>query len=483
VPDLAQLGLAALPIALTAGLLALRVKPVPAVLGVIAVTLALSFWFPITPPALAATTDSLLLVTVAVILIIFGGIMLAEFLAVSGAQETIGIWLRAAAHSRDRAVLLLGLGVTPLAESIIGWGVGVIIGVPLLMRIGLTPTKAASIGLLGILLAPWGSLGPGLLVMTEMSGVGLRDIGVWSAILNLPVLVIMGGAIAIVGMGLRTALRMSAETLVTILVIWLALIIANAWVSVPLAGVLGSLAGIACVLVIARLRSGPIPGMRRDTLTSLLPYALLIVGLLVTTGVTAVVDLGGWGELLTSPALWLLVAAASAPRFLSIAPDGTWASVRKAFGVFLPVTVVTVLFITLGGILAANGMSATLADGAASLGSAFLLVVPLIGFIGGYVTGSNTATSAMFAAGVANAAGGLGASAAVALAAQNVATGAAVMVSPARIALAIGVADGQRHTEQPPLEPVRIIGTVVVANAAVIAVLAPLTLLLAPMMG
>lgn len=478
-PDLLRITLAALPIVLIAGLLALRIKPIPAVLGVIGLTLALWFWFPITAESFAATTHSLLLVTVAVILIIFGGIMLAEFLAVSGAQEKIGGWLEAAAHSRDRAVLLLGLGVIPLAESIIGWGVGVIIGVPLLMRIGLNATQAATIGLLGIILAPWGSLGPGILVMAEMSGVALRDVGTWSAILSLPVLLIMGVAITIVGMGRRIALRMSGETLATALAMWVALIVVNAWVSVPLGGILCSFAGIACVLLIARLRGGPIPPMRRDTVISLLPYLLLIVGLLVTTGLSAAGGLGTWGDIAASPALWLLVSAASAPLFLSIGRADAWASTRKALGLFWPVAVITVLFITFGGILAANGMSATLAHSAAMLGTAFLLVVPLIGFIGGYVTASSTATSAMFAAGVTSAANSLGANALVALGSQSVATGAAVMTSPSRIALAISVADGLRRIDQAPANPVRIVATVLVANAAVIAVLAPLTLLLA----
>lgn len=478
-PDLLHTLLAALPIVLIAGLLAFRAKPIPSVLGVLVLTLALWHWFPITPDALATTTQSLLVLTLAVILIIFGGIMLAEFLAVSGAQEKIGIWLGAAAHSRDRAVLLLGLGVTPLAESIIGWGVGVIIGVPLLMRIGMNATKAATIGLLGIVLGPWGSLGPGMLVMAEMSGVPLHDVGIWSAILSLPALVIMGIAISIVGMGRHTALRMSGETLTTAIVMWLALMATNAWVNVPLGGVLASFAGIACVLGFARLRGGQIPGMRRDTVVSLMPYLLLVVGLLVMTGVTALVDLGAWGEVLTSPALWLLAAAASAPPLLGMSTVDTLASMRRALVRFWPVTVITLLFITFGGILAANGMSSTLAAAAAGLGTSFLLVVPLIGFLGGYITGSNTPTSAMFADGVATTAGNLGADATVALGAQNVATGVAVMTSPGRVALAISVADGLRRTDESPADPVRIMATVLLANAAVIAVLAPLTLLLA----
>jgi len=470
--------LAALPIALVAGLLALRVKPIPAILITIGVTLALSFRFAMTPETLADSIQSLLPVTITVVLIIFGGIMLAEFLSVSGAQEKIGGWLAGATHGRDRAVLLLGLGITPLAESIIGWGVGVIIGVPLFMRIGLNATKSATLGLLALVVAPWGSLAPGIIVMSEIGGVDLRALGVWSAILNLPALLILGIAISIVGMGARGALRMAGETLGTVLIMWLALVAANAWLGVPLAGVLASFAAIAVVLVLARLR-GPIPSMGRDTLASLMPYLLLVVGLLLTTAVAAVFDLGAFGDVASSPALWLLVAAASAPLLLGTGRADATTSVRRALVLFWPVTVVTILFITFGGLLSANGMTSTLAQAAAMLGTGFLLVIPVIGFIGGYVTASNTAVSAMFAGGVAEAAGSLGANPAVALAAQNVSTGAAVMTAPSRVALAISVADGLRRSGEEAARPAKAIATVLIANAAIMVTLAPLTLLLA----
>ncbi|TQL40441.1 lactate permease [Homoserinimonas aerilata] len=481
--DVIHLLLAALPIALIAGLLALRVKPVPAVLGTIAVTLALSIWFPITPAALESTAHSLLLLTVAVVLIIFGGILLAEFLAVSGAQERIGGWLGSASHGRDRAVLLLGLGVTPLAESIIGWGVGVIIGIPLLMRVGLTATKAATIGLLSIVLAPWGSLGPGLLVMAEMSGHSLRDVGVWSAVLNLPVLLVMGIIMSIVGMGRRGALRMAGETLTVVFATWGALIATNAWVSVPLGGILASLAACVTVLLLARLRGGPIPAMRRETVRSLLPYILLIGAMLAMTALTSVVDLGAASAVLTSPALWLLVSAAAAPALLGIGRADATASIRSGLRLFWPVCVVTVLFIVFGGLLAANGMSTTLAQGAAMLGGGFLLVVPAIGLIGGYVTASNTATAAMFAAGVSNATVALGANPLVALGAQNIATGAAVMISPSRVALALSVANGLRRDTDAAVDAGRVIRTALIANGVVLVLLAPLTLLLATATG
>lgn len=478
-----QVILAGLPILLLAGLLLSRIPPIPAVLATIGVTLALGFWFPMSVSSAGEITRLLLPVTISVALIIFGGVLLAQFLAVSGGQDRIGDWVSAAANSPERAVLLIGLGVSPLAESIIGWGAGVFISVPLLLRIGLTATKAATVGLLGLVLAPWGSLGPGIILMSEVSGVSTRDIGLWSAILTLPVLLIMGAAISLVGMGMRTAWSMSGETLMTVLTMGVTVIVLNAWVSVPLAGVLASFAGMACVLFFSRLRGGPLLRLPQDTLSSLAPYLVLTIGLLAMTGFTAIVDLGQWGDILVSPALWLLLAAASAPFFLSITHIHRIIAARQAVRLFVPVSVITLLFITFGGIVVANGMSSTLADTAANLGSGVLLAVPLIGSVGGYITGSNTATGAMFARGIAEAAHAVGVSPGLLLGSQNVATGVAVMAAPGRVALSVNMVNSLRRDGEAPVDTARVLMTVLAANLALLVALTPLTWFLGTGLG
>lgn len=470
--------LAALPIVAIIAMLASRVRPIPAALIAIGIALALSFRFPLTPAHVAEVARSLGGVSIAVVLIMFGGIVLSEFLTVSGAQDRISDWLGHAAGHRDRAILLLGLGVAPLAESVIGWGVGLIVAVPLLMRVGLDATRACTIGLLGLILAPWGSLGPGILVMEGMSGLPLRDIGTWSAFLNLPVQIVMGLAIGIVGLGLRRMLRLIGEILAVTVVMWGVLIACNMWVSVPLAGILTSLAGIVAFVAIGRLRGGTTPAMDAPTRRALLPYGVLIGSMLAVTALMTLIDLGAWAPVIGSPALWLLVTAATAPAVLGMPRATIVAGVRAGARVWWPVCLVTLLFIAFGALLAANGMTGTLAAGAAGLGLGFLLLVPLLGFLGGYVTNSNTATAAMLAEGVTSASVALGANPAVAMGAQNVATGSAVMTSPARVALGVGIADGLRTADSPPADPVRIITTVLVANAVVVAVLAPLTLVL-----
>ncbi|WP_403023998.1 L-lactate permease [Salinibacterium sp. GXW1014] len=474
-----DVALAALPIALVATLLAFRLKPIPVVLGALAVTLALSFRFPMTTDALASGLDRLVPVLVAVSLIILGGVLLNETLAVAGAQTRIGSWLRAAARDHDRSVLLIGLAIAPLGESLIGWGIGIVIAVPLLIQLGLSATKAATIALLGMVISPWGSLGPGLLVSAGLGGESLRDVGSWAAIFSLPVLLVMGAAVAIVGSGWRAAVRRSGELLAMVAIMWIVLTATNLWVSVPLGGVLSALAGALWLLLCARVGGGRFPRMDGATARSLLPYGVLVTGLLSMTALTSFLPLGAASGVLASPALWLVITAAVTPLLLGLDRATTRVGFGKGMRTFWPLWFVTVLFITFGALLAANGMAAALSDGAAMLGPGFLFVVPLLGFIGGYATTSNTAVASMFSAGVAHVATALDASPIVALGAQNAAVGPAVGASPPRIALAAAMADDNRR-EGTPTADLRYAALVLLAaNGIILAILTPVAVLLA----
>ncbi|MCW4385473.1 L-lactate permease [Salinibacterium sp. SYSU T00001] len=475
---LIDLALAALPIVLVAVLLACRLEPIPVVIGVIAATLVLSFRFPLTWDAIESTGGRLLPITLAVSLIILGGVLLAETLAASGAQTRIGAWLEAAAQGRERALLLIGLTIGPLAESLIGWGIGIIVAAPLLIQIGLSATRAATIALLGMVVAPWGSLAPGLLVSSQLGGEDFREVGIWTALFNLPVLLVMAATIAIVGMGWRVAVRRSPEVLSTALVMWLVLLASNLWISVPLSGALSSLAGAAWLLVLARIRGGGMPAMDRATTRSLLPYALLVTSLLSMTAFTSLVPLGAASAVLTSPALWLLVTAVVTPALLGLDREGATTGLVRGLRLFVPVWLVTVLFIVLGALLAANGMAETLSDGAAMLGTGFLLVVPLMGFLGGYTTASNTAIASMFSAGISHVSLAIDASPAMVLGSQNASGGAAVISSPARVALASAIANDNRVSGTERADVRFAMVAVLAANAVILVILSPITFLL-----
>lgn len=437
------------PILLVCGLLAVRVRAIIAALAaVFAAAVVALLWFPIDEVTALDTTSTLGPLLIEVVFIILGGVLLAEVLTVSGAQTTIARWLTDACRGRGRVVLLITLGVTPFAESVTGFGLGVIVGIPLLRHIGLSRVKAATLGLLGLVLVPWGSLAPGTLIAAQLGGLDFVQVGVWSAIFTLPVLLVVTPVILIIAVGLSQARRSILDAVVAIAVMWVTLIAANAVLGPPLAGVTASAVTIAAILLVARMVERNPIAVSRELGRALLPYGVLVVGLLVSSTLNRVLSLGVFGRVAASPAVWLLITGTLAIVLLRIRQERVPKLLRDSSTRGVPVAATTALFLLLGGLMAASGMSAYLADAASQLGPVYLAIVPLIGAIGGYITGSNSGAGAMFSASTAQTALVIGADPLTAVASQNVGASAAVMASPPRIALALSVAAAGADVEQ-----------------------------------
>ncbi|GAA3028025.1 hypothetical protein GCM10020000_00610 [Streptomyces olivoverticillatus] len=209
--------LATLPILVTLGLLAARVRALfasLAALGAAAVLTATSFRIPLRE--LGDAQWHMVPTVVELAAILFGGILLSELMTRTGAQSRLGDRIGGACSSPSRAVLLVMLGVTPFAESLTGFGIGVIVAIPLLRQLGLPPAKAAVVGLLGLVTVPWGSLAPGSLVAAELGKVDFQHLGIDSAVLSLPVFLICGAAALTVALGARRAAAAAGDLLVAV---------------------------------------------------------------------------------------------------------------------------------------------------------------------------------------------------------------------------------------------------------------------------
>ncbi|MEU6131857.1 L-lactate permease [Saccharopolyspora sp. NPDC047091] len=432
---------AAAPILVVLLLLAVRVPSLWAgAAGLVTAALAALLEFP--PDAAGITAARGMAPTVVeVAVILLGGVGLAEAMRRGGAQDRIADWLDGAERGADRTatLLLLVFGLTPFMESVTGFGLVVVITAPLLVRLGLSPVKAVVSGLLGMVLVPWGSLGPGTLIAARLGGVDSGELGSWSALLTLPVLVVSAGAVLALDVG-RPAPRQLVLTSAVVLVEWIALIAANL-VLFPPAGVLAAAAVIAGLLARTRLANGPLPAVDRALGLALLPYCVLVGGIFAATGVSALLGAGGPAAVVVAnPAVWLVIAATVAVGSLDVPAADRWRVLRTAVRRWVPIAGNAVLFMVLGIVMATTGMAEHLAASAAHAGYGFVAAIPAIGAFGGYLTGSNTGAAAMFSAATATASAGLGATPLIAVAGQNVAGSFAIIASPPRIALATAVA-------------------------------------------
>lgn len=428
------------PVLVVLVLLWLRVKSLTAgSAGLAAALLGAFLAFPISPEG-SQTIARMLPMVIEVALILLGGVCMAEAMTRSGAQDRLAAWLYGEESTMNKfvALLLLVYGMTPFMESVTGFGLGVVITAPLLIRLGLSPAKAVVSGLLGLVLVPWGSLGPGTLVAAQLGGQSFSGLGIWSALLTLPVLLISMVAVLAINVG-RPSLRQAALALTVILVEWAALLAVNRLAGPPLAGVIASLVVILLLIACTRILSGkPFPQPGRALLISLVPYAVLISGILAATALTAISGqaVPAW---VSNPALWLLVAAAVSVAIPHLTPVEKLGIVRESTRRWVPIAGNAVVFMAMGIVMAACGMSELIAATAAHAGYGFIAAVPALGALGGYLTGSNTGAAAMFSAATTTAATSLGANPLIALAGQNTAGSFAIIASPPRIALAVGV--------------------------------------------
>lgn len=407
-----------------------------ALLGVGSAVLAIVLVFPVPVEAIVPAALRWLPIMVEVLLIVAGGLLLSEVLHQAGGQAALASWIRGRSAHSVSTILLVVHGVTPFAESLTGFGIGVTIGIPLLAHFGLSPGKVAVVGLLGLCAVPWGSMGPGTLIAASMSGVTFHDLGVASAIINIVPFVVTGVVAAWIASPVEQRASAVLQGALSGVALTIAVAAMNMVFGTAPAGALGALI-VAALHLMRAGRDGnaaALPGIGRKALSS---YAVLLGGVLVAGWAVRLAGLSENWRYVASPALWLFVAAAWFDRGI---PERQ-ATLRawKAWGQVAPLTS---LFIALGILMAMSGMATFLAQALSSIGLAYLPIAPFVGAVGGFVTGSNTGANAMFATTQAEIARSLGVDLLWFMAVHNVAAAFLLMASPGKVEMAIQLTGG-----------------------------------------
>ncbi|ANC92966.1 L-lactate permease [Azospirillum humicireducens] len=371
------------------------------------------------------------------------------------AYEARGIQSAAVAQeNRRRAVFVACFLVGPFAESVTGFGVGLVVALAMLRHMGLPPVQAAALGLFSQVLAAWGAMGVGTRVGAELIGVTFTELGTASALLMavvLPCLLpVFWGLIH--GCGLRSTPRERVGDVGLLLclagLIWLT----NRFVAPELGG--GLATGVLLVLVEGPrlLRSdggGPRMAMA-GLMERLWPYVLLIAALMATrllpplsdwTATLLVLDpFGGLAPLalLRHPATWLVVIAAILLAGLPAAKAGE--VIRGALRAALVPMAATLVFVEFAAFMAASGGAAMFGQAWREIAGRFaVLATPLFGGAAGMLTGSNTASNALMMHIQLSLAAESGLPPMLTAAIQTVSGSICTMLTPGRIVLAAGL--------------------------------------------
>lgn len=395
---------------------------------------------------LLATAIVLAPTIVELAVVIFAGMLLANIMQASGAQRVISEYIKSSAHTRARGVLMVTFGMSSFFETSIGFGVGFVATLPLLMSFGYSASRSVMLALLGMVLSPWGVMGQAFVVAEELTELPLQSIGLWGAIAVVPLVVTFAAAILFTAFPRHERLKQAGEFIWMVLPMIIVLCICSQFISVRIAGLLAAFS----VIITGFLRGSiqrhqenlvAMKDRGKPMLFASAPFIALIGGLMVTQAVP-MPDIPPW-NVVSSPAFWLFVAAACATSFGKNRAT-SWQTLRQTSRAwFVPGTTV-VLYVFMGVILIASGMSSFMASAISASGHAAVATIPGISLIAGFVTGSGSAASAMLAPGISAVSPGLGWSPSQGVAIQVVAASIGTIVNPAKFVLAQSILLGNR---------------------------------------
>lgn len=457
--------ISSLPLIVALGMLAvLRRSGLQTSIATLIITVMLVFFVPplrLSPLHLLFALGSGFSTSLTVLFILFPALLLYQLEQTRSGMSILAQGIARLCPDKDLLVLAVVLGLAPFAEAVSGFGVGTVIVIPILIAVGFDPMRAAVLGLLGQFAVPWGGLAVGITIGAQLTHLDSGIIGASTALLTAP-FPFFFGFIALYMSGEWLAVRRHwlpccIASILVVLGLWLFSLVPG----VELAG------GLACLLSLALLIAwGNIRARRTHQAINMVdadstseqeqialwrvvaPYALLVVALLLTRLIT---PLRGWLQthvvlsqpaislnlpVLYAPGALLLLASLATIPLLHLNSKESWHTLTKTWKQFLPAAIAILCFLIVGQVMSASGMTTTLGIAASRLGNNYGWIAPWLGALGGWLTGSNAGSNAMFALLQQSVSNRIGLPLQWVMGAQNGAGSVATMVSPARLILA-----------------------------------------------
>jgi len=361
-----------------------------------------------------------------VLTILWPGFLLYHLTRQSGGLSIAARSLTRLCPDRDLQFLLLVLGLCPFIESVSGFGLGIVVIIPLLTELGCAAAQAALLALLGQLTATWGAMGVATLLGAQLSGLPAPLLGARSALLLAPVSVSFGLLALLIAGGNKAVQRSWLPAILAGGLMTLGEWALSQFPGVDLAGLLTALS-IMALLTAWGSRSGsrmdrqrrlilvtpipvyggvspvlngvsPFPQKQAVQAPSswrvLTPFLFLSCGLLLAHLLTTLshVSLG----LLASPGVWVAGAAGLSWPLLRITLQQGKTALERALRQFLPASAAITSFLVVSALMSTSGMTSAIGGTASALGRYFLWISPALAAFSGWMTGSVVGANAMF---------------------------------------------------------------------------------------
>ncbi|UNZ20978.1 L-lactate permease [Streptomyces sp. 891-h] len=387
------------------------------------------------------------------------GVYLSQVLMRREVHRSLQEWVRGLPLAEPAKVALVVVGIAPTVEALTGFGVSLLVTVPVLLALA-PPATALRQAMLGMNIMPWGTLGLATAIGASLVGTRPLELGSATAVTSSLIFPLVA-----VWAALLTRPRQRVRTVVVAAALGgalsLGLLAFNRLGTVEVAGVLAGLTTTALgVLVLASRNGEAVPsgeaahkgeaGHKSHALLPprpvLLAYGLVLALIAVLRAATAAglppvaLHAGGASfQLFSSPGLPLLATALLLDRGRLHGGDA-----RAAAGRVLRPLLALTGFVALGQLMAAGGMIGELGAAVADAPPLLIaLAAPALGILSGFITGSNVGGNALLMPLQERLAPGDGSLDVWFAALQNSAAGHAVFTSLPMIMLTLAVAGQQ----------------------------------------
>lgn len=415
------------------------------------------------------------LITLQAALVIGPGLYMNALLGHAKAHAALVDWVGRIPMQAVHKRLMIVMGLAPALESLTGFGVSLLVTVPLMLAASDRPAALRQ-SLLSMNIMPWGTLALATVVGAQLSGQSVPALGYATSLVSFGVYPAFAMLAAWLSAAPGARARALRDGALTGAVLALGLVALNRMGFNELAGIVAGLFSAAFCFLAFRTSRAATDAPRK----AIMPYVILLalIGVMrllpylgVPLGLWAISAGGVRFAPLTSPglALVLTILVLTRGRFSRPIFDD---AVKRLFKPVLALAGFTVI----AQLMVVSGMVHVIGDALPTTHPVALgVLAPLLGMLSGYLTGSNVGGNALMMtmqAGLAHDRG----MALLLSAAQNSAAGHAVFASMPIILLVLAIAGpGAAHEESQlvrfGLKTMLVVAAVTVTASALLVVL------------
>ena len=429
-----SLSLSLVPIAaLVVALSVFKAKAYKATAGAagLALVLALAFFRPSFPASaiLPTVADGVSFALYPICLVVLAALFVYSLTVESGALKKIRDGLSEVSPDPRVLAILVVWGFGNFMEGMAGFGTAVAIPAAILVGVGFDPLKSVLICLVANTTpTAFGSVGVPLVTLSKVGGTDLATLAKTAVFLQLFVTALGPFLILLVldgWKGLRGAVRLALMADAAFLVPWF---LSARLLGPELPDILGGLS----VLIVVSLweRKGRLACDLKAQVKAWAPFGFVVLFL----GAAALLPAAAKRYAPSGVLILLAGFLGGASQGLSF---GRMCRVLKKTLVSYWTAFATIVFVlVLARVMTVSGMVATLADSlVAATGSAYPFFAPVVGALGGFVTGSGTSACVLFGPLQAGAAAKLGVAPDLLAAANVMGAGIGKMICPQSVAI------------------------------------------------